>query len=72
MSLTVAEFERLEEHDVRIWFMKTELEQAEDTFRVVQGIIETRKQFQPKRKRRSDAGVKRDAPALDFDGTKPK
>jgi hypothetical protein len=45
----------MDERDVRLWFMKTELEQAEDTFRVVEGIIQTRKEFQPKRKRRSDA-----------------
>jgi len=33
----------IDERDVRLWFMKTDLEQAEDTFRVVEGIIETRK-----------------------------
>jgi hypothetical protein len=49
----------IDERDVRLWFMKTDLEQAEDTFRVVEGIIETRKEFQPKRKKRSDAGTQR-------------
>jgi hypothetical protein len=49
----------IDERDVRLWFMKTDLEQAEDTFRVVEGIIETRKEFQPKRKKRSDAGTKK-------------
>jgi hypothetical protein len=50
----------IEEYDIRIWFMKTDLDQARDTFRVVEGIIQTREQFQPKRKRRSDAGKSRD------------
>ncbi len=63
----------IDERDIRLWFMKTDLEQAEDTFRVVEGIIETRKQFQPKRKPRADAGQKRSsktmvvgAPVLDL------
>lgn len=50
----------LDERDVRLWFMKTELAQAEDTFRVIEGILETRRAFEPKRKKRSDAGVPRD------------
>lgn len=50
----------IDERDVRMWFMKTELAQARDTFRVVEGIIETREAFEPKRKRRSDAGQSRD------------
>lgn len=49
----------IDERDVRLWFMKTDLAQAEDTFRVVEGILETRKEFQPKRKKRSDAGQSR-------------
>ena len=49
----------LDERDVRLWFMKTDLVQAEDTFRVVEGILETRRAFEPKRKKRSDAGVPR-------------
>jgi len=52
MSLTVEEFERLEERDVRMWFIKTELTQAADTANVVQGIIETRRNAQPKQRRR--------------------
>ena len=50
----------LDERDVRMWFMKIELAQAEDTFRVVEGILETRRAFEPKRKKRSDAAVPRD------------
>jgi hypothetical protein len=50
----------LEEFDIRMWFMKVDLAQAQDTFRVVEGIIQTREQFQPKRKRRKDAGKPRD------------
>lgn len=46
----------LDEHEIRRWFMAADLEQARDTFRVVEGIIETRTEMQPKRKRRSDAG----------------
>ncbi len=49
----------MDERDVRVWFMKTDLVQAKDTFRVVQGIIETREAFEPKRKKRSDAGQAR-------------
>jgi hypothetical protein len=36
-----------------------DLAQAQDTFRVVEGILQTREQFQPKRKKRSDAGKSR-------------
>lgn len=50
----------IDERDVRVWFMKADLEQALDTYRVIEGILETRKEFQPKRKRRSDAGQSRD------------
>jgi hypothetical protein len=54
---------QIEEYDVRQWFLKTELAQAADTLRVVQGIIEARQAQEPKRKRRSDAGRTRaDAP----------
>jgi hypothetical protein len=49
----------IEEYDIRKWFMTVDLEQAVDTYRVVAGIIETRQVFEPKRKRRSDAGAKR-------------
>lgn len=50
----------LEEYDVRRWFMTVDLAQAEDTYRVIEGILETRREFQPKRKRRSDAGQPRE------------
>lgn len=46
----------IDEREIRLWFMKTELAQAVDTLNVCQGIIETRKEFQPTRKKRSDAG----------------
>jgi hypothetical protein len=50
----------LDEYDIRRWFMATELDQARDTFRVVEGIIETRTAMTPKRQRRSDAGKSRE------------
>lgn len=50
---------KIDEFDIRQWFMHVELAQAQDTFRVVRGIIEAREQLQPKRKRRSDAGMKK-------------
>jgi hypothetical protein len=53
--------EALDEYTVRRWFMQVELEQAEDTARAVQVIIETRRATQPKRKRRKDAGKPRNA-----------
>ena len=46
----------MDEYDVRRWFMAADLKQAQDTFRVVEGILQTRESMQPKRKRRSDAG----------------
>ena len=55
--------EALEEWDVRKWFCAVDLEQAEDTFRVVEGILQARREAQPvvkQRKRRSDAGVSRE------------
>jgi hypothetical protein len=55
----MADNQNLDEYDIRQWFIHTELEQAQDTFRVVEGIMEARSVDQPKRKRRSDAGQKR-------------
>jgi hypothetical protein len=49
----------LEELDIRHWFCAVDLEQALDTFRVVEGILQARQEAQPKRKRRSDAGTKK-------------
>ena len=49
----------IEEYDIRVWFMKVDLEQARDTFRVVEGILQTRVEYQPARKKRSDAGKPR-------------
>lgn len=49
----------IDERDVRIWFCKTELVQALDTFRVVEGILQARREAQPpakRRKKRRDAG----------------
>jgi hypothetical protein len=51
---------RLCEYDIRQWFMHVELQQAEDTMRVAEVIIEMRQSVKPKRKRRSDAGTKRE------------
>ncbi len=62
----------IDEMDVRLWFMKTELEQAEDTFRVVEGILQTRKEYQPTRKKRSDAGKTKSDAKFDFGGKKPE
>lgn len=60
----------LDEYEIRRWFMAAELEQARDTFRVVEGIIETRMEMQPKRARRSDAGTKRSQRDLALDDLK--
>lgn len=52
----------IEEYDIRLWFVKTDIEQAEDTFRVVKGILQARREAQPvkkERKRRKDAGLSR-------------
>jgi len=49
----------MDEYDVRRWFMTADLEQAQDTFRVVEGILQAREYGTPKRKRRSDAGQPR-------------
>jgi hypothetical protein len=49
----------LEEFDIRHWFCSVDLEQAMDTFRVVEGILQARQEAQPKRKKRSDAGQQR-------------
>ena len=68
--MTKERLDSIEEYDIRIWFMKTDLEQARDTFRVVEGILQTREEFTPKRKRRSDAGKPREEPSLDFDAMK--
>jgi hypothetical protein len=43
----------VEEHHVREWFKTVDIEQARDTFRVVEGILEMRGTG---RKRRKDAG----------------
>lgn len=54
----------IDERDVRIWFCKTELAQALDTFRVCEGILQARQEAQPpvkQRKKRSDAGQARKA-----------
>ena len=47
----------LDEFAVREWFKTVDIEQARDTFRVVEGILEMRSV--PKRARRKDAGTKR-------------
>ena len=47
----------LDEMDIRQWFKTVDIEQARDTFRVVEGILEMRGTG---RKRRKDAGAKRE------------
>lgn len=66
--MTAEEFEKLEEVDIRMWFVRTDLEQALDTYRVVTGILEARREAQPKRKTRSDAGKRKDSqePLIDL------
>lgn len=54
--MTKERLNSIEEYDIRMWFMKVDLEQARDTFRVVEGILQTRVEYQPARKKRSDAG----------------
>ena len=49
----------IDEYTIRQWFVTTELEQARDTLRVCEGIIQARLEAQPKRKQRSDAGKTR-------------
>jgi hypothetical protein len=57
----------LEEYDIRRWFVAVPLEQAQDTFRVVEGIIQMRTEAKPARKPRRDAGVSKTPPlALDL------
>ena len=61
-ALSVKNGEPLDEWHVRRWFCSIDLEQAEDTFRVVEGILQARREARPavkQRKRRSDAGVSR-------------
>jgi hypothetical protein len=48
----------IEEYEIREWFKTVDLEQARDTFRVVEGILEMRGS---QRKRRKDAGKPRQA-----------
>jgi hypothetical protein len=50
-----------DEFDVRRFFKCAPLEQARDTFRVIEGILEMRGEAKPRRARRSDAGVKRES-----------
>jgi hypothetical protein len=51
-------FELAEEH-VREWFMKVNVEQARDTLKVCEGIVDARLTMKPKRVRRKDAGKPR-------------
>jgi hypothetical protein len=65
MSITVKQGEgqavEIEEDHIREWFMRVDVEQARDTLKVCEGIVDTRLTMQPKRKRRSDAGQPRNA-----------
>ena len=44
---------------IRNWFMRVDLEQARDTLKICEGIVDARLTMQPGRKRRSDAGTPR-------------
>jgi hypothetical protein len=57
------EVNEVEEFDIRKWFTMADLEQARDTFRVCEGIIQARLAMKPARKRRKDAGETRDKDA---------
>jgi hypothetical protein len=59
----------VDEMIVRQWFKQVDIEQARDTFRVVEGILEMR--GESKRKRRSDAGTTRAPKPLDAQGVLP-
>jgi len=50
-----------DERDIRMWFARTDLDQARDTFHVCEGIIQARMEAQPRRRERSDKGTKRKA-----------
>lgn len=54
----------IDEQDIREWFKTVDIEQARDTFRVVEGILEMRGTG---RKRRKDAGRTRAATAPLYD-----
>jgi len=47
--------------DIREWFLHENLEQADETLLVCEGIMQTRRELdlEPKRKRRKDAGIPR-------------
>lgn len=59
----------LEEYDIRRWFMATPLDEAKDTLNVVTGIVDARKQIEPKRNRRSGAGTTKQ---IRFEGAQAK
>ena len=52
----------IDEHDIRQWFKTVDLAQARDTLNVCEGIYEMRREAQPKRARRKDAGLPRTVP----------
>jgi hypothetical protein len=56
----------LEEYDIRRWFIAVPLEEASDTFKVLEGILEARTLAQPTRKRRRDAGTTRTQQTIDL------
>jgi hypothetical protein len=49
----------IDEDNIRLWFYTVDLEQAEDTYRVVDGILQGRRAGVPARKKRADAGKPR-------------
>lgn len=56
----MADDRKIDERDVRRWFVLADINEAMDTFNVIAGILETRQALKPKRRRRSDAGTTRD------------
>lgn len=63
--MTDEELRQVDEFDIRRWFSIQGIEDAADTLRVCEGIVEGRQAEAPKRRRRSDAGTKRPAAAAE-------
>lgn len=53
----------MDEMDVRNWFARVPLEQARDTYRVVEGILQVRMEAQPLNRSRTGRAVRKDAGA---------
>ena len=59
--MTQDRIDGIEEIDIRAWFCTVDLDQAEDTYRVVEGILLGRRAGVPAKKTRSDKGKSRKA-----------